>query len=273
MARRPLLAALGLPEALVSLASGDIQVASLPAWEMPPENYGFPPALIPLWSDGGGPSYYGYWRHWAVARSGTYVHVSVEQGYRASEIARTAEQLLRVVLLQAICTEDALSQRLRELAETLGVNDVERLNEISLSTGDDLRGLLLHPLFAADPPRACDPAPEAYRGDFPSSRDVAGLGELERVAGLELKPEYGRSLLSVEGLPPWLRTERQNGTFSALLRDGNVGGAWLSLNSPGWTFAEARRALLGFRAVVREPMLDDVIKAWCEEDHESAGGY
>jgi hypothetical protein len=58
---------LGLPDALVACADESIgtPICTLQA---PAEWYGFPPALIPIWSDGSWPIYIGYWKHWFVDR-------------------------------------------------------------------------------------------------------------------------------------------------------------------------------------------------------------
>src|SRR6516165_4324004 len=95
---------LGIPEIAISIARGDIEIP-VATYRAPAGDYGFPPALIPLWSDGSMPEYIGYWQHWFVPRKPVLVKCDVESGYYVTEIARSFDQLLRPIALETMCIE------------------------------------------------------------------------------------------------------------------------------------------------------------------------
>ena len=93
------LEALGLPDALVACADGSIgtPICTLKA---PAEWYVFPPALLPIWSDGSWPTYIGYWKHWFVDREPTFVKMYVGSDGMTVEIARTPAQLMGLLAMK-----------------------------------------------------------------------------------------------------------------------------------------------------------------------------
>src|SRR4051794_2545699 len=81
-------------------ASGEAGVP-LPNYNAPAEWHGFPPALVPIWSDGSGPSYLGLWKHWFSARPISCVRQYVGLGHLTVEIARTEEQFFAYVAIKS----------------------------------------------------------------------------------------------------------------------------------------------------------------------------
>jgi hypothetical protein len=74
--------------------------------------------------------------------------------------------------------------------------------------------------------------------------------------------------------PPWLQAGReQRAVFEALLRDGDLAGAWLTLNSTGWAIADARRAIGDLREAAHDSAFDLLAQTWLTVADESAGGY
>ena len=51
--------------------------------------YVYPPALVPILSDGSGPTYLGIWRHWFSRRTSSFVKMYVERNRHAVEVALT----------------------------------------------------------------------------------------------------------------------------------------------------------------------------------------
>src|SRR5262245_10986258 len=100
---RELFQCLKLHEASLKILDGTIKHPSYGV-KNPFECYGFPPALLPLWSDGSGPSYVGFWKHWFCDRQQTIAYFSVEEG-RAYEVARNFEQLIWSELLRLVDNE------------------------------------------------------------------------------------------------------------------------------------------------------------------------
>ena len=80
-----------MPETAVSFATGRLRLP-VSGVTYPPSWYGYPPALIPIWSEGF--VYVGLWKHWFTERPLSFVRVYVRAGHTVVEIARTPEQLL-----------------------------------------------------------------------------------------------------------------------------------------------------------------------------------
>jgi hypothetical protein len=258
---------LSLPASLVEIGSGRIDVC-LPDGSSPAGLYGFPPALIPIWSESSGPGYVGWWIHWFVPRQRTFVKVYVEHGYRAHEFARSPRQLMVRLLIEHITLDDGVTPDVRAVASRLGmVDDLDELDALTATSGDDPLGLVAHPDFQSDPPLECVEA-GSYHGDFPTSINNPALA-----AGLELDEDVAQRLSSSPASPRWLQSGNGPDVFRELLDGGKLGEAWLCLNSPGWEFADAKRALfdLGEKAGSRD--FDLLVLAWTELPHERYGGY
>jgi len=262
---------LGLPELAVSLAGGEIVMLN-PDIMIPAKNYGFPPALLPLWSEGSGPFYVGYWYHWFTSRQPTLVRCDVEAGYHVTEIARTLEQLVRIQALEAMSV-DGISPELKAFAMRVGIEDLDLIDRISLVTGDKPTGLIAHPLFAADPPLDCVPCGLGYRGDFPHRNTEGPLVGLDTAAGLEIPADLLGEIESIEDAPRWLRVREQRALFEECLQQGALAEAWLSCNSPGWHFSDAKLALAELANSAQTQAFSLLVSAWTSLLHELNGGY
>jgi hypothetical protein len=60
--------------------------------------------------------------------------------------------------------------------------------------------------------------------------------------------------------------------FRQLLDTDDFAGAWLSLNSPGWRFGEARSAIKLLSAKVPDPEFAVLADAWSSLPHERRMG-
>lgn len=107
----------------------------------PVEWYGFPPALVPILSDGTWPLYVGLWKHWFVPRQPSFVELNVNLDHKVEEVARDDRQLAALMLLRLIVLRDGIDEDVRRLAARLGVGD------------DDLARLDAHTPEHADFPR------------------------------------------------------------------------------------------------------------------------
>ncbi len=77
---------------ILDIASGKIEVPEF-TFEAPfHPSYGFPPALIPLWSNGDWPGYVGLVKHWFGKRPDTFVQFYVED-FIFKEVAKNLNQL------------------------------------------------------------------------------------------------------------------------------------------------------------------------------------
>jgi hypothetical protein len=262
---------LGIPDLALALARGEIQIP-FPGTEVPAGHYGLPAALLPLWSQGSGPLYVGYWSHWFVSRKPTIVRCYVEGGYRVIEIARSVEQLIRLVALEGLSMY-GMGSEVREFAANAGIDDLALIDEISLDTGDDLRGLMRHPLFAADPPLASVTNGSGYHGDFPHLDNEGHPTRLDTAAGLEISDDLMPQLATNNTGPPWLRVGDQQSLFNEYLTSGALGKAWLSLNSPSWRFSDIKSALKQMNDAARTTTFSALVAAWTSLPQEEYGGF
>jgi hypothetical protein len=98
--------------------------------------YGFPPALIPMYSESSGPLYCGFWKHHFAERASTIVSLSVEAGYRAREIARNVDQLFAHIVLVAIGVHDGISPEIERFAAGVGIRDLAAFDRMSMDCGE-----------------------------------------------------------------------------------------------------------------------------------------
>ncbi|TSC31933.1 hypothetical protein [Corallococcus sp. Z5C101001] len=263
---------LGLPEKAVAYLTGELRLPNEVA-DVPFHYYGFPPALIPLWSSQSGPSYYGYWWHWGMERRTTMVHVGVEGGCRVTEYARDLTQLLTTIALNEVVSDEKVTDGLREFARVAEVDDLEGLERIAWESGDLLYGLLKRPEFRHDPPVSCFEDERLYPGDFPTKFNVVGKRDLTHFAGLEGEREVAAVIAAQPDAPEWFRSNRQREVFDGCLRAGNYSGAWMSLNSSGWSLADAGRALAELARRTGDPILFSITDAWIANNPPKIGGY
>ena len=264
-----LYAAIGIPDRARALAKGTVSIPLL-GYSAPYADYGFPPALLPLCSEASGPLLFGYWRHWFVDRACCIVRASVEEGYRVNEIARNFDQFVRVIALEKIVADDGVEADLEEFARRVSITDLEELDSISIKGGDDPTTLLQHPLFGTDAPlRSCSGT--GYKGDFP---DPAVEGRNSPIfCGLEIPTDLHERLRRRASVWPWIRAVDQRPIFDGCLNARDFAGAWMSLNSPGWRFEDAKDALQDLASAAGDPNLQLLARAWCSEPHEIAESY
>jgi hypothetical protein len=261
---------LGLPLTARRIASGEIRHPSV-ALAAPFECYGFPPALIPLWSDGSGPTYTGYWKHWFVQREMTVVFYDLEEG-RAHEVARNFEQLAWLEALN-LRSHPSFIAEAESFAKTLGIGNLEQLDAIITQTGDLPEGLQELPAFGSASPLSSCLDTVNYTGDFPFDGMALTPERVRRICGLEVSDELREEIAAQDFAPEWFKTGEQEPVFDKLLRREDYAGAWMSLNSSGWDYSEAKSALRRLNEAVADEAFDILVKAWTAEPHEEAGAY
>ncbi len=241
--------------------------------ESPAHWYGFPPALVALCSDGSGPNYIGYWKHWFVDREPCFVRMYVGAGHTAYEIARTPAQLMGVLAMMSISVEDGATPELEQFARAVGLDCLEALAAQSLKTGDDPQGFANVALFSQKTPlESIVDGAAPYTGDFPNPFD-AGRAWWETSCSFEIldrpmpMPAHGQ-------LPAWFDPDREKKPlFDDYLSAGRLDYAWLTLNSTGWSITDARQALVALQARADDRGFDAVVDYWLSVADVSAGGY
>lgn len=267
---RQLFQFLQLPKVAADIAARNV---SLPIYtESPFDTYGFVPALLPLWS-GEVPSYTGYWRHWFGSRQMTLVEVIVENKRRTQEIARTFDQLARELVLSAIDGTEELTLEIRTFGTQLdiGTAELRQIEQLWREWGDEKTGLLSLPSFSSAVPLVCLSEGEAYTGDFPHDGMMLNEETLRNVCTTETSRELHQHIATLPFAPPWFVTTEQSPVFNQLLSEKDYLGAWMSLNSNGWKFLEAKEALRQLAQKTNVPGLDLLAQVWAAVPHEKNG--
>lgn len=201
------------------------------------------------------------------------VRLHVEDGYRVAEYARDLKQLLTTIALEEVTSDEEVTEKLREFERVAEIDDLEGLDRISWESSDLLYGLLERPEFRQDPPVSCFEDKRLYPGDFPTEFNVVGKRDLTHFAGLEGDREVAAVIAAQPDAPEWFRSNRQREVFDGCLRAGNYPGAWMSLNSSGWAFADAGKALGELARRTGEPILFLITDAWIANNPPRLGGY
>jgi hypothetical protein len=228
----PLLQSLGMPDWLIQCVAGKIAPPEF-TFDVPCRlSYGFPPALLPVWSNSAGPEYLGVWHHWFGNRQTTFVRYHVETAC-ITEIARTADQLRAGIVFDLLCNVPETDE-VAAFAGAIGLCQPSELDSFFADYQDESE-LALHPLFAGNPPRRLATVPDDYRGDF-----AVGSVDLNRYCDLEIP---GDVVAKATYAPPWFGAEDQAEVFRSRFDSGDLQGAWFCLNSGGWIASEMKAAL------------------------------
>jgi hypothetical protein len=266
----------GLDPVLRDLAIGRI---TLPLMRVraPFACYGFPPALIPIWSDGNSMNYVGLWKHWFCDRRATFVECLLEEDCRVYEIARTPSQLLHIIGLEILSACEGDRSELTEFARICGGGlDVDGIERVAWQTGDDPMGLLQLELFRDDPPLSICGDTTDYPGDFPDPRDTTNPARFRESCTLEVPATFIESLRNgsrQSEFPVWFREYDVSTLFDKFLGSGDVKDAWLVLNCHDWDYPRAKQALANLRHCVSNDSFSTLTDAWLSFNHETGGGY
>lgn len=265
-----LLSTLEFPNSVCKCASGEITNPILD-FSAPFEWYGFPPALIPVWSEGSGPNYYGYWKHWFSDRKPSFVHMNVSAGREVKEIARTADQFLCCMVIAAICLYDGIELSTEQFANKIKLSNLSEIDDVTLDTGDNPKGFVKLPQFTNLVPLASIKDDIQYSGDFPT---VKTLNSTSLISSFELPLEIiGKFRTEDRPMPDWLDASKVKNSFNENLKAGDFSKAWLSLNSTGWSIAEAKLALKELNNSVNDQNFNTLATWWLSIADESVGGY
>ncbi len=234
----------------------------------PVEWYGFPPALVPILSDGTWPLYVGLWKHWFVPRQPSFVELNVNLDHKVEEVARDDRQLAALMLLRLIVLRDGIDEDVRRLAARLGVgdDDLARLDAHTPEHADFPEDLPLLPEFAEHPPQFSVEDGTDYDGEFPT-------GDVPRYSSyFEYDPDM---LAGMSDLPPWLDPATDKpALFETYLAAGDFGAAWLTLNGTGWIYPVAAKALQRLRdSAPADPVFHQIADEWIRFATDQDGGY
>jgi hypothetical protein len=266
------LSSLDIGESLLQCALGNLRVP-LEDVEAPAEWFCFPPALIPILANGSGPEYWGIWMHWFVERKPTFVRLSVE-GKFVIEVARSVEQFFRYLILSAIVDNDGVTPKIQQFAQSVGVHNLEEIDQISLDSGDDPRGLRALPEFCSNLPLESIATPDEYNGDFPVLLSNGSIRTGDLSCEFEIASDVLKRAKNLRDNPSWINNGlSRRAHFEVCLREGRLGDAWLALNSRGWSISDARQAIMKLSDTAGDPSFSVLANSWLSIADTNAGGY
>lgn len=235
----------------------------------------FPPVLVPLWVTGAR-TIVGLWKHWFSDRQPTFVEFYGTTVYGSRNMAfergRTLKQAIYVELCDSIMVADGVSDEIRECAAACGISDIDEIEELLVQAGD-MNGLLSHQDFKDKLPLSffsCD-AQTGYTGDFPTNTVASSTDTLRHCCAYEihsgfkkLEPNFTltRAVENNPNSPEWFRTKTQSKLFDRLLDANDLEGAWMCLNSPSWSLADARKAIADLAARANDTAFSALASTW-----------
>lgn len=260
---------LGFSDLAVSTAFGENE---LPFYfiEQSPEPYGVLPALIPIWRED--IDFIGFWKHWFTnKRHVSIVQQSPEREYEVEEIARSFEQLLIITFFRKFSAFDHVDEKIEKQATDFGIPNIKNLFEIYCSKGDDPHNLIHLDEFKDEVPLYCEP--KIYKGDFPNSSMTLTREKLRHTCTVEFPEETRKTLSTLEIAPEWFKVKNQEPLFYKLLDEMDFLGAWMSLNSNGWRFKNAKKAIRDLSKKVNDKDFEVLAETWSNQPHERYVSY
>lgn len=212
------------PEELVNIARGLVEVPNFTVQAPADLSFGFPPVLIPLWSNASWPGYIGIAKHWLGERSDTFVQFYSDE-YSFVEIARNLNQLKAWMVFDFLCNVPA-------------PNEVGRFSEsIGFCKSSEVENI------------------------FANCEDVSDLGKLD-VFKIDIPAviERGEYL----GEPEWLLKSSGVGEIDGLVFSGQYEKAWYQLNSGVFDKLEVLEILntLSLHVGNKKSSFQDFISCW-----------
>jgi hypothetical protein len=269
-----LLKSLNFKNEVIQCAEGII-VPPLATFQAPVEWYGFPPALIPIWSDGSRSTYIGVWKHWFIDRKQSFVKMYVGANRMTIEVARTTDQLFAIIAMMSISENDGITDNLIDFAKKVEINNLEQIDSVSLVSGDEPHGLVMIDQFDSNVPFESVSAVVDYSGDFPSGIFDDSKPWWLKSCSFEIPPNVLAAWPFDVPKPSWIENSNKGNVdlFNDYLNDCDFWSAWLILNSSGWDIMDARMAISNLRNQVKNSKFDLLVDAWLSVTDESVGGY
>ena len=268
-----ILSVLGLDNRIIDCANGRLS-CPIAGVEVPPYWYGYPPALIPIWSQGASPKYFGVWKHWFVKREQTYVEMFISADRLTSEIARTPEQFLCFAVISAIVEQDGINNEIESFCRSAKIDNLEEIDRITLEFGDNPSGFIGLEQFKEKIPLNSISNTMLYSGDFPFIGSDGALINYETCTEFEMDRDIVRDKSINMDFPEWLASGASKlYIFDKYVSEGEFGRAWLSLNSRGWSIADARVALTRLAESSGDLDFNCLASACLSVADLSAGGY
>ncbi|RMP14548.1 hypothetical protein ALQ29_04841 [Pseudomonas marginalis pv. marginalis] len=189
------------------------------------------------------------------------------------EIARTPAQLMGVLAMMSMSLEEGVTPELERFARAVGLDCLDALDAQSLKSGDDPKGLANVETFKTlTPLESISDGATPYTGSFPNPSDPT-TDWWKSSCYFEVVDKHMPVPKGVE-LPAWFDPEREKKPlFEDFMQAGRLDCAWLTLNSTGWSIADARQALVALQERADDKAFDAVVAYWLSIADLDAGGY
>lgn len=224
----------GYSKEIVRLAEGGIDVPKYTFKAPADPVFGFPPVLIPLWSNSAWPGYIGISKHWFGPAHESFVQFFVED-LSFVEIARSFQQLKAWMVYDFLCN----------------VPDFDEVGKFANSIG-----------FCA---------PEEVAAIFEGVSDVQDLTKLS-VFGLDMPAILKHP--DRHGTPEWVVEAPRLNDTQVLIDKGFYEEAWYQLNSALVERSEILKLLDVLRPRAKEECaFRDLIICWTESNAGAGSGH
>lgn len=226
--------------------------------------YPYSPFFIPLFIDGGDPSYLGLVYHPFSNRKTVFVKYDLSAGCMW-EIARNSNQFLLDILIQSIeSKEDIIDSDIEEFANKIEI----KLNEKFLKTyedfydGDSFETYRFFNLFSTETPAVYIKDSKDYDGDFPTIRSFVNTKKIHLASEFEIDEEV-KNIKDIENIPLWLKSDtNKKELFNNYLKKEDLKSAWLTLNSKGWLLKDVAESLEILKSKTDDELFHLVADNW-----------
>lgn len=219
---------IGYSNEVVKIARGDVIVPKF-TYEAPFDPaFGFPPALIPLWSCSSWPGYVGIVRDWFGDNADSFVQFFIEE-HEFVEVAKNLEQLKAWLVFDFLCNVPA-------------PDEVERFaHSIAFNGKDDVEG---------------------YFAGIDDTSDLAKLDVFKS------DPPAIFAVSEEKAMPLWLEKSEQTCNLIELLDKGEMAQVWKVLNSNMRDRGEIKNILVKMSEKNSEDssLFSDLTKCWLDSN-------
>ncbi|UTV26468.1 hypothetical protein [Photobacterium atrarenae] len=170
----------GYSQELVNIAKGLVDVPSYTVQAPSDLSFGFPPVLIPLWSNASWPGYIGITKNWFGNRQDTFVQFYADE-FSFVEIARNFDQLKAWMVFDFLCNVPNPDE-VGRFAESIGFCDADEVESI-FADCEDVSDLAALNVFEDDLPPIIEKGDEFGVPEW--LMKTSGVNEIKRLISTE----------------------------------------------------------------------------------------
>ncbi|MDH2433996.1 hypothetical protein QCD60_15625 [Pokkaliibacter sp. MBI-7] len=229
------------------------------------------PAVLPMWCESINTT--GILRHWFSSnRSETYIVQKPEFKYAVDEIAVTVDQLVALESYISIANKDGkVSESVKKFSSPFSTVKIIELVELFEKYDLDEGKLSELHYFKGNMPHCfCE---GDYSGNFPVYSNSISSITLRNSCTIEYRMDELQEISKLEYAPEWFKVNNQEPLFYKLLLSNDLAGAWMCLNSNGWLFKDAKKAIKRLADQANDRDFHILTESWTSLPLEINGGY